>query len=81
MHDHQPLSEAPEHTPLTITAITADNKTQCRLMGLGLGVGKEIVLLRNRRGDVVLRNGNCRVSLGKSIASKILACSSSWNRG
>jgi len=73
MHDSRPLSETEEHAHLTITAITADKPTQCRLMGLGLGVGKEVELLRNRRGDVVLKNGNSRVSLGAGIARHILA--------
>ncbi len=73
MHKSQPLSETGEHTRLTITAITADKQTQCRLMGLGLGVGKEIELLRNRRGDVVLKNGNSRISLGAGLARQIFA--------
>ena len=73
MHDSRPLSETEEHAHLTITAITADKQTQCRLMGLGLGVGKEVELLRNRRGDVVLKNGNSRVSLGAGLARQIFA--------
>ncbi len=72
MYNRQPLSEAKEHTHLIIAAITADKKTQCRLMGLGLGIGKEIELLRNRHGDVVLKNGNSRISLGQGVARQVL---------
>ncbi len=79
MHNSQPLSDAREHAHLTITAITADKKTQCRLMGLGLGVGKEVELLRNRHGDVVVKNSNSRISLGLGVASQILACRSARN--
>ncbi len=76
MHNSQPLSDAKEHAHLTITAITADKKTQCRLMGFGLGIGKEVELLRNRHGDVVIKNGNSRISLGQGVASRILTCRS-----
>ncbi len=72
MHHDRPLSETSAHTRLTITAITADNATRCRLMGLGLGVGKSIELLRNRSGDVVVKNGNSRITLGREIAGHIL---------
>ncbi|HFC53414.1 MAG TPA: ferrous iron transport protein A [Gammaproteobacteria bacterium] len=72
MRENRALSETAEHTRLTITAITADKPTQCRLMGMGIGLGKEVELLRNRRGDVVIRNGNSRITLGREIASRIL---------
>ncbi len=73
MHDNPPLSEIPENTRLVITAITADKKIQYRLLGLGLGVGKEVELLRNRLGDIVLGSGNSRISLGRDVANRILA--------
>ena len=79
MHNSRPLSEAKEQTHLIISAITADKKTQCRLMGLGLGVGKEIELLRNRHGDVVLKNGNSRISLGQGVANQVLTHDSPRN--
>ncbi len=77
MHNSQPLSTAKEHVRLAIAAITANNKTLCRLMGLGLAVGTEIELLRNRGGDVVLKNGNSRISLGQEVASQITVRTSS----
>ncbi len=66
-----PLSETKEHSLLHIAAIKTTSKTQLRLMGLGLVPGKNIEVLRNRRGDVVLSSGNSRISLGESVASKI----------
>ena len=72
MYDNRPLSETAERTHLTITAVTVDKPTQCRLMGMGIGIGREIELLRNRGGDVVLKNGNSRITLGREIASRIL---------
>ena len=70
-HSH-PLSEAQESDFFHISAIKTNSKTLLRLMGLGLVKGKNIEVLRNRRGDIVLSSGNSRVSLGFSIAEKIL---------
>lgn len=67
-----PLSEAPENTCLHIASIKTTSKTQLRLMGFGLVPGKNIEVLRNRCGDIVLGSGHARISLGKSVASKIL---------
>jgi Fe2+ transport system protein FeoA len=67
-----PLSMAKESSYLHIAAIETNSKTLLRLMGLGLVTGNDIEVLRNRRGDIVLGNGNSRISLGHSIANKIM---------
>lgn len=72
MSPTHPLSEAKEHSLLHIAAIRTASKTQLRLMGLGLVPGKDVEVLRNRRGDVVLCSGHSRISLGESVANKIL---------
>ena len=43
-----------------------------RLLGMGIGHGTHIEVLRNRHGDMVLGNGNNRISLGRSITQHIL---------
>jgi Fe2+ transport system protein FeoA len=71
MQNTHPLSEAKEHSRLHITAIKTSSKTLLRLMGLGLVTGNTIEVMRNRRGDIVLSNGNSRISIGHSVADKI----------
>ncbi len=70
-HTHA-LSTSSESSFLHIAAIKTNSKTLLRLMGLGLVTGKDIEVLRNRKGDIVLGNGNSRISLGRSIAEKIM---------
>ncbi len=65
------LSSSPEHAILAIAEITTDSKTLLKLMGLGLVAGQTIEVMKNRRGDIVLKVGNSRVSLGYSIARNI----------
>jgi len=72
MPETHPLSTAKETTLFHIAAIKTDSRTLLRLMGLGLVTGKNIEVLRNRRGDIVLGSGNSRISLGSSIAEKIM---------
>jgi len=72
MPETHPLSTAKETTLLHIAAIKTSSRTLLRLMGLGLVIGKDIEVLRNRRGDIVLGSGHSRISLGHSIADKIM---------
>lgn len=72
MHSTIPLSQASENSLLNIAAIKTDSKSLLRLMGFGLAPGKNIEVLRNRRGDVVLGSGHSRISLGKSVADKVM---------
>ncbi len=72
MSDTHALSTSAESSSLHIAAIKTNSKTLLRLMGLGLVTGKKIEVLRNRKGDIVLGSDNSRISLGRSIAEKIL---------
>ncbi len=62
---------ANESELFNITAIKTAQSMRTRLLGMGLGVGLDIGVLRNRRGDVVLASGNTRISLSREIADKI----------
>ncbi|MCK5902033.1 MAG: ferrous iron transport protein A [Cocleimonas sp.] len=66
------LATAKESELFTIKAIKASPKLRTRLLGMGLGVGIDIGVLRNRRGDVVLGSGNTRISLSREISRKIV---------
>lgn len=72
MSDTHALSTSAESSFLHIVAIKTNSKTLLRLMGLGLVTGKNIEVLRNRKGDIVLGSDNSRISLGRSVAEKIM---------
>ena len=57
--------------------IQSDCKTQVKLLGLGIGIGSTLEVLRNRGGDMVLANNNTRISLGRSIAESIFVSADS----
>ncbi len=72
MIDSNPLASFKESAQVLVKKIKSDSKTQVRLLGLGIGVGSRLEILRNRGGDMVLAQNNNRISLGRSIANKIL---------
>ncbi len=67
-----PLAKFNEPMQVLVKKVKSDSKTQVRLLGLGIGVGSSLEILRNRGGDMVLAQNNNRISLGRSIANKIL---------
>ena len=67
-----PLSDSKEAIHTVIHNINANGKTKAKLLGLGLGIGQNIDIIRNRRGDIVLRTGQSRISLGRGLAEKIM---------
>ena len=67
-----PLAIHKQSTQVYVKKILSDCKTQVRLLGLGIGIGSYLEILRNRGGDMVLANNNIRISLGRSIAEKIM---------
>ena len=72
----QRLSQMPEQTSVNIQAIQADHATRLRLLGMGLGRGSALQVLRNRWGDMVVGSGHNRISLGRSITHDILVFAS-----
>ncbi len=67
----QILSDSTESAIVHIASISTDHPTRIRLLGMGIGKGSRIEILRNRQGDIVLGNGNNRISLGRSITAHI----------
>jgi len=72
MLDTSPLTTQKKSACVHVKKIQSDSKTQVKLLGLGIGIGSTLRVLRNRSGDMVLANNNIRISLGSSIASNIL---------
>ncbi len=68
----RPLSTLTENHSAHIYVIQTDNATRIRLLGMGIGKGSRIDVLRNRNGDIVLGNGNNRISLGRTITDHIM---------
>lgn len=71
MFNTSPLATHKESALVHVKKIQSDCKTQVKLLGLGIGIGSTLEILRNRGGDMVLANNNIRISLGRSIAEKI----------
>ena len=72
MLNANPLAAQQESALVHVKKIITDTKTQVKLLGLGIGIGSTLEILRNRGGDMVLANNNIRISLGRTIAEKIL---------
>ena len=68
----QPLATYHKSARVHVKKINADSKTQVRILGMGIGNGSDLVVMRNRGGDMVLAKNNIRISLGRTIAEKIL---------
>ena len=67
-----PLSEATESLTVTINEIAVSAQIQIKLLAMGIGLGSIIQIIRNRRGDIVLSKGHCRIGLGKNITRHLL---------
>ena len=76
MLNTSPLAIQQESARVHVKKIISNTKIQVRLLGLGIGTGSTLEVLRNRGGDMVLANNNIRISLGRSIAEKILVSAS-----
>nr|CAA6826755.1 MAG: Unknown protein [uncultured Thiotrichaceae bacterium] len=66
------LSQMHEAGLAHIHKIDTDTPTRIRLLGMGIGKGSHIEILRNRMGDIVMGSGNNRISLGRSITEHIV---------
>ncbi len=68
----QLLARLPEASWAHIHRVSMDTPTRVRLLGMGIGVGTHVEVLRNRGGDIVIAAGNNRISLGRSITEHIV---------
>jgi len=71
MQNTNPLATQKESALVHVKKIQSDCNAQVKLLGLGIGIGSTLKILRNRGGDMVLANNNIRISLGRSIAKNI----------
>lgn len=65
------LAFAPFGTGLKIEKVDVNEKLKRHLENLGFLPGAEVQSLYDNNGDVIVRLGNTRLALGKSVAIKI----------
>ncbi len=66
------LSKAIESSSVYIEKVNLSGAVHAKILGMGLGMGSELHILRNRQGDMVIGKGHNRISLGRSLADQIV---------
>jgi len=68
----QSLSLAPAGQRVRITGHVGGRMLRARLLALGLNLGREVEILQNNRGLIIVGVNGGRVALGRGISQKIL---------
>ncbi len=68
-----PLSAIPPGQRVRITNYAGGRMLRARLASLGLNLGREVNILQNNRGLLIVGVNGGRVALGRSVRQKILA--------
>ena len=69
----QLLSEFPAGRRVRITGHRGGRMLRARLLAMGLNLGREVEVIQNNRGLIIVGINGGRVALGKGISQKILA--------
>lgn len=67
-----PLIIAPLNVELTIIKILADDKVKKHLESLGILANQKITVLKQDKGNVILKVQEGRLALDKGLATKIV---------
>ena len=67
-----PLSEVPSGQRVRITSYEGGRMMRSRLASLGLTLGREINILQNNRGLIIVGADGGRVALGRGVSQKIM---------
>lgn len=65
------LADIQPHTMIIVDSIPLSADVKDKLLNLGIIKGVELLVLQNIVGNIVVLNGESRISLGKQITSKI----------
>ena len=65
------LSSLEINNQVMVEKINTTHEKKIKLLGLGINIGSQISILRNRGGDMVVSMGNARVSIGRTLAKFI----------
>lgn len=68
----QSLAQAPAGQRVRITGYQGGRMLRARLLALGLDLGREVEILQNNRGLIIVGVNGGRVALGRGISRKIL---------
>jgi len=69
----QSLAEIPAGRRVRITGHRGGRMLRARLLAMGLNLGREVEVIQNNRGLIIVGVNGGRVALGKGISHKILA--------
>lgn len=67
------LAEMPAGQRVIITGHRGGRMLRARLLAMGLNLGREVEILQNNSGLIIVGINGGRVALGKGISQKILA--------
>ncbi len=67
------LGEVPAGRRVRITGHRGGRMLRARLLAMGLNLGREVDVIRNNRGLIIVGINGGRVALGRGISQKILA--------
>jgi Fe2+ transport system protein FeoA len=67
-----PLSKVPPGQRVRITSYAGGRMLRSRLASLGLNLGREIDIIQNNRGLIIVGVNGGRVALGRGVSQKIL---------
>ena len=67
------LAEFPAGGRVRITGHRGGRMLRARLLAMGLNLGREVEVIQNNRGLIIVGVNGGRVALGKGISQKILA--------
>jgi Fe2+ transport system protein FeoA len=67
-----PLSAVPPGQRVRITNFAGGRMVRSRLVSLGLNVGREVTVIQNNRGLIMVGVNGGRVALGRGVSQKIL---------
>ena len=68
----RPLALVPSGQRVRITGYQGGRMLRARLLALGLNMGREVDILQNNRGLIIVGLNGGRVALGRGISQKIL---------
>jgi ferrous iron transport protein A len=68
----RPLAQVPSGQRVRITGYQGGRMLRARLLALGLNLGREVDIIQNNRGLIIIGLNGGRVALGKGISQKIL---------
>ena len=67
-----PLAQVPPGQRVRITGYQGGRMLRARLLSLGLNLGREVDILQNNRGLIIVGLNGGRVALGRGISQKVL---------